>query len=80
MTLLRRQFGVAEPVRRGMELAIVGNGEWRPAALGDASAGVHRQVLEGRDCEIDWEDVYQGEVGRGLEFHAEMERRCKMEY
>jgi hypothetical protein len=24
--------------------------------------------------------VYQGEVGMGLEFHAEMERRCAMEY
>ena len=80
MSLLRRQFGIAEPVRRGMELATVKNGEWRPAALGEPSAGVHRQILEGRDCELDWEDVYTGEVGSGLEFHAEMERRCGMEY
>ncbi|KAM0717266.1 hypothetical protein Q7P37_007118 [Cladosporium fusiforme] len=80
MSLLRRQFGIAEPVRRGMELSIVKNGEWRPAALGETSAGVHRQILEGRDTEIDWEDVYQGEPGRGLEFHAEMERRSQMDY
>lgn len=81
MSLLRRQFGIAEPVRRGMELATVKSGEWRPAALGEPSAAVHRQILEGRDCEIDWEDVYQGEVAGGaLEFHAEMERRCGMEY
>jgi proteasome maturation protein len=82
MSLLRRQFGIAEPVRRGMELATVKSGEWRPAVLGEPSAGVHRQILEGRDCELDWEDVYQGEVGMGmgLEFHAEMERRCAMEY
>lgn len=65
-----------------MELATVKSGEWRPAVLGEPSAGVHRQILEGRDCELDWEDVYQGEVGMGmgLEFHAEMERRCAMEY
>ncbi|KAM0692289.1 hypothetical protein Q7P36_008490 [Cladosporium allicinum] len=81
MSLLRRQFGIAEPVRRGMELATVKNGEWRPVALGEPSAGVHRAILEGRDCEIDWEDVYQGEcAGGALEFHAEMERRCGMEY
>ena len=82
MSLLRRQFGIAEPVRRGMELATVKNGEWRPAALGEGSAGVHRQILEGRDCELDWEDVYTGErVGEmGLDFHVEMERRCAMEY
>ena len=64
-----------------MELATVKSGEWRPAVLGEGSAGVHRQILEGRDCELDWEDVYQGEVAGGaLEFHSEMERRCKMEY
>lgn len=80
MSLLRRQFGIAEPVRRGMELAIVKNGEWRPAVLGEGSAEVHRQILEGRDAEIDWEDVYGERIGGGVEFHAEMERRCKMEY
>jgi proteasome maturation protein len=85
MSLLRRQFGIAEPVRRGMELATVKSGEWRPAVLGEGSAGVHRQILEGRDCELDWEDVYRGEgmgVGEGMggEFHVEMERRCGMEY
>jgi proteasome maturation protein len=52
--------------------------------LGEGSAGVHRQILEGRDCELDWEDVYQGEmemgVGMGGDFHVEMERRCGMEY
>jgi proteasome maturation protein len=85
MSLLRKQFGIAEPVRRGMELAIVSSGEWRPAVLGEGSAGLHRQILEGRDCEIDWEDVYQGQaveggMAMGMEFHGEMERRCGMEY
>jgi hypothetical protein len=60
MEMLRRQFGIAEPVRRGMELKIASAGEWRPAALG-GSSGVHKDILEGRDCEIGWEDVYTGE-------------------
>lgn len=59
MEMLRRQFGIAEPVRRGMELKIASAGEWRPAALG-GSSGVHKDILEGRDCEIGWEDVYTG--------------------
>lgn len=43
-----------------MELKIASAGEWRPAALG-GSSGVHKDILEGRDCEIGWEDVYTGE-------------------
>lgn len=43
-----------------MELKIASSGEWRPAALG-GSSGVHKDILEGRDCEIGWEDVYTGE-------------------
>src|ERR1700678_1730714 len=30
----RRTFGIAEPIRRGMELKITREGEWRPAVLG----------------------------------------------
>jgi proteasome maturation protein len=60
MEMLRRQFGIAEPIRRGMELKIAKEGEWRPAVLGGAS-GVHRDILEGRDTEIGWEDVFTGE-------------------
>jgi len=60
MESLRRTFGIAEPVRRGMELKIAGAGEWRPQVLGGAS-GVHSDILAGRDCEIGWEDVFVGE-------------------
>ena len=59
MEMLRRQFGIAEPIRRGMELKTVKEGEWKPAVLG-GTAGVHRDILEGRDCEIGWEDVFTG--------------------
>lgn len=61
MEMLRRQFGIAEPIRRGMELKTVKEGEWKPAALG-GTAGVHRDILEGRDCEIGWEDVFTGKL------------------
>lgn len=60
MQLLRREFGIAEPVRRGMELSICQLGEWRPVALGGGSAGVHADILAGRDCEVQWEDVFTG--------------------
>lgn len=56
---LRRTYGIAEPVKRGMELQICRAGEWRPAALGK-SAAVSSDVLSGRDCEIGWEDVFKG--------------------
>jgi hypothetical protein len=59
MEMLRRQFGIAEPVRRGMELKIAQAGEWRPAALG-GSSGVHKDILQGRDTEIGFEDVFHG--------------------
>lgn len=59
MNSLRRTFGIAEPVRRGMELKIARAGEWRPAALG-GSAAVSSDILAGRDIEISWEDVYSG--------------------
>jgi len=58
---LRRVYGIGEPVRRGMELKIAAQGEWRPAVLGRA-AGVHGDVLAGRDCEVGWEDVFMGEL------------------
>lgn len=61
MNMLGRAFGIAEPVRRGMELRIAREGEWRPTALGP-SAAVSSDILAGRDLEIGWEDVYAGEI------------------
>lgn len=59
MIALRRTYGIAEPVRRGMELNIANSGEWKPNVLG-GSAGVHGDILAGRDTEMTWEDVYKG--------------------
>jgi proteasome maturation protein len=64
MESLRRAFGVAEPVRRGMERRLAAQGEWRPAVLG-GSANVHGDILAGRDCELDWEDVFAGKLDPG---------------
>ncbi|KAF2166087.1 hypothetical protein M409DRAFT_66965 [Zasmidium cellare ATCC 36951] len=80
MSLLRRQFGIAEPVKRQMEASIVRQGEWRPSVLGSGSAGVHGDILAGREAELDWEDVFsgEGEAREGVDFHVEMEGRFGM--
>lgn len=60
---LRRAYGIAEPVRRGMELKIVRDGTFRPAVLGGVRGGnVHEDILVigGRDSEVQWEDIYHG--------------------
>jgi len=80
MVALRRTFGIAEPVRRGMELKIANSGEWKPKVLG-GSAGVHGDILAGRDMEMTWDDVYKGDETReGIDFHSEMETRLKMDW
>ena len=56
---LRRTFGIAEPVRRGMELGTVRAGEWRAQSLG-GSAGVSGDVLEGRDTTCEWDEIFGG--------------------
>jgi len=77
---LRRVYGIAEPVRRGMELKTVREGEWRAGVLG-GSAGVSGDVLEGRDWGCEWEDVFVGDETREVaDFHSEMEARLKMNW
>lgn len=80
MEVLRKTYGVAEPIRRGMELKITQQGEWRPMALGGgSSASVHEDILRGRDASISWEDVYTGgEQRSSVGVHEEMERKLKI--
>ncbi|KAI9729288.1 MAG: 20S proteasome maturation factor [Cirrosporium novae-zelandiae] len=79
MAGLRRTFGMAEPIRRGMELNITRAGEWRPAVLG-GGAGVGEEILTGRSEQVTWEDVYTGDETREpCSMHAEMERRVGMD-
>ena len=88
-TLLRRTYGIAEPLRRGMELKLVREADgFRPAVLG-APSRVHEDILMGRDATIDVEDVFAGQDGVRLAeggegrhgvtgWHEEMERMVKM--
>jgi len=80
METLRRTYGMAEPIRRQMELKITREGRWRPMCLpGSATTGLHEEILTGRDLTIDWEDVYTGEDSRAaVPFHDEMERKLNM--
>ncbi|KAK4234707.1 proteasome maturation factor UMP1-domain-containing protein [Achaetomium macrosporum] len=82
MEMLRRTYGMAEPIRRGMELKITREGEWRPMALGGGNGGmgsVHEEILAGKDDTISWEDVFTGEETRAVVgVHEEMERKLKM--
>lgn len=84
MESLRKTFGMAEPIRRGMELKITRDGEWRPLALGGTAgsggpSGVHEDILRGRDAFIDWDDVFTGEDQRpAVGVHEEMERKLKI--
>lgn len=78
---LRRTFGIAEPIRRGMELKITREGEWRPAVLGGGlETGVHEDILRGNEAGIQWEDVFKGDETRGVVgFHEEVERKVRMQ-
>ena len=79
MNMLRRNFGIAEPIRREMEARICREGEWKPACLG-GSASVGGDVLAGRDAEISWEDVYRWDETRDrADFHTEMEFKLRMD-
>jgi len=80
METLRRTFGMAEPIRRGMELKITRDGEWRPMALGGGSQpSLHEEILQGKEDTITWEDVYTGEEQRAhVPVHEEMERKLKI--
>ncbi|KAK6515260.1 hypothetical protein TWF506_007603 [Arthrobotrys conoides] len=73
MESLKRTFGLAEPVRRGMEKMIVG-ADFRPAVLGGPS-NLHMDILNGRECWIDWEDVFVGDRldGETPDFHTEFD-------
>jgi proteasome maturation protein len=67
-----------------MELAIVREGEWTPVALSTGGRqNVSADILEGRDLEVGWEDVYHGlggEMGEGMDFHTEIEMRGRMNW
>ncbi|KAF6809195.1 Proteasome maturation factor UMP1 [Colletotrichum musicola] len=79
METLRRTFGLAEPIRRQMELKVTRDGEWRPLALGGQQPSLHEEILRGKDASVTWEDVYTGDESVGIVgMHDEMERKLKI--
>ncbi|PFH58389.1 hypothetical protein XA68_13730 [Ophiocordyceps unilateralis] len=79
MTSLRRTFGIAEPVRRGMELKMVRQGDWRPAELRSSLPSVHEDILRGTDDSLTWEDVFTGEERAAIVgFHQEMDKKLSL--
>ncbi|TDZ54876.1 Proteasome maturation factor UMP1 [Colletotrichum trifolii] len=79
METLRRTFGIAEPIRRQMELKITQTGEWRPLSLGGQKPSVHEEILRGKDTSCTWEDVYTGDESVGIVgMHDEMEKKLKI--
>ncbi|SCU93669.1 LAFA_0F17612g1_1 [Lachancea sp. 'fantastica'] len=82
----RQVFGLAEPMKREMELAIVRNSDFNPLSLGtengfSSPASMHRDILLNREASVDWEDVYPGSssmgiggVSLGADVHGAIER------
>lgn len=76
----RRMFGMADPVKREMELAIVENSEFVPTVLGSTSH-IHSDILRNKDWSVDWEDIYSDHTSSGLinnNIHTQMESRLNI--
>lgn len=58
MEQIRRTFGLAEVVRRGMEIQLAGS-DFKPQCLGGPS-NLHLEILRGTDASCTWEDVFKG--------------------
>lgn len=75
----RQIFGIAEPMKRVMELEIVDRTDFNP--LNQSS--LHRDILLNKEASIDWEDVYPGsglQSGNVLsdDVHAQIERQVRI--
>ncbi|TGZ84409.1 proteasome maturation factor UMP1 [Ascodesmis nigricans] len=76
---LKRLYGMAEPIKREMEVKMCA--DYVPAQLGGPS-NLHKDILEGKDTTIEWEDVFKGtdNVYELPDFHSELETRCRMKW
>lgn len=78
----RNVFGVAEPMRRVMELGIVDATDFNPVSSALGSSSIHRDILMNKEASVDWEDVYSGSQGLlsgnmvGDEVHTQIERKA----
>ncbi|QLL30870.1 hypothetical protein HG536_0A06850 [Torulaspora globosa] len=71
----RQIFGIAEPMKRVMQLEIVDRTDFNPLN----QTALHRDILLNKEASVDWEDVYPGTGLRsgnvlGDDVHASIER------
>lgn len=62
MEQYRQIFGIAEPMKRTMELKIVQGTDFNPLNENH----LHSDILKNKDCSVDWEDVYQGGMNKAI--------------
>ncbi|CAH00142.1 Ump1p [Kluyveromyces lactis] len=72
----RQIFGVAEPMKRVMELKLVQNTDFNPLN----QSNLHKDVLMNKEASIDWEDVYPtSDFASGMmvadDVHTKIEKR-----
>ena len=72
-------FGLAEPMRRMMEIGIVDATDFNPVSQGQSS--IHRDILMNKETSVDWEDIYPENNGLlsgnmvGDDVHTQIERK-----
>lgn len=76
----RQVFGVAEPLKREMELQIVENTDFNPLASCANTSSLHRDILLNKEASVDWEDIYPGTgfsggVNLGADVHGAIEKQ-----
>ncbi|KAK5778690.1 Ump1p PWA37_000034 [Arxiozyma heterogenica] len=62
MEQYREIFGIAEPMKRTMELSIVERTDFNPINENH----LHSDILRNKDCTIDWEDIYPDTMGKNI--------------
>lgn len=72
----RQIFGIAEPMKRVMELKLVENTDFNPLNHSE----LHRDILMNKETSIDWEDVYPAAdfpsgMMVGDDLHTKIERK-----
>ncbi|CCE64672.1 hypothetical protein TPHA_0I01680 [Tetrapisispora phaffii CBS 4417] len=76
----REIFGIAEPLKRVMDLKLVEQADFNPLHAGKntTTTSLHRDVLLNKECNVDWEDVYQGGLQNnmiGNDVHTMIEKK-----
>ncbi|CCF59844.1 hypothetical protein KAFR_0I00630 [Kazachstania africana CBS 2517] len=79
MEQYRQVFGIAEPMKRVMELNIVKSTEFNPLNTSHHTS-IHEDILLNKDNSVAWEDIYRNNDGLqsgmmvGNDVHTKIER------